>query len=320
MKQKTDIKVTVVIPVYNKCEYVEECLLSVVNQQFDQMEVIAVDDGSTDGSGDICDRLARQYSKLRTIHVENGGVTAARRIGVEAARGEYITFVDSDDLVTEGGIKALYDAIVNTGADEVVASYKTHQGDVVTTGITGFVDTSWMLRELLASRAHFCVLWAVIFRRDLLEGCLGAPRVIRSGEDILMQMMCLVKKPKVYFTTDVVYEYKVDLPNDRRINLEEQRAYDTCLRQALQPVWEVMKDYYVLRQLKQYENFIAAGKFEVFDEYFRPLRRKLSPNIPLADRIAILLPPRIAYIPIRLRKWISNKRQVFFPIPKTRRS
>ena len=302
MKQKTDIKVTVVVPVYNKCDYVESCLLSVLGQQFEGLEVIAVDDGSTDGSGDICDRLAQQHSALRVIHVENGGVTAARRIGVAKARGRYVTFVDSDDMVTEGGIKTLFDAIESSGADEVVASYKTHRGVTVTTGITGFVDTSWMLRELLGSKARFCVLWAVLFRRELLEGCLNAPRVIRSGEDILMQIMCLVKRPKVYFITDVVYEYKVDLPNDRRQNLEEQRAYDDCLRQALQPVWSEMSDHFVLRQLKQYENFIAAGKFDVLDKYFRPLRRQLTNNIPLADRIAILLPPWLAYFPIKLRK------------------
>lgn len=302
MKQKTDIKVTVVVPVYNKCDYVESCLLSVLGQQFEGLEVVAVDDGSTDGSGDICDRLAQQHSALRVIHVENGGVTAARRIGVEKARGRYVTFVDSDDMVTEGGIKTLFDAIESSDADEVVASYKTHRGVTVTTGITGFVDTSWMLRELLGSKARFCVLWAVLFRRELLEGCLNAPRVIRSGEDILMQIMCLVKRPKVYFITDVVYEYKVDLPNDRRQNLEEQRAYDDCLRQALQPVWSEMSDHFVLRQLKQYENFIAAGKFDVLDKYFRPLRRQLTSNIPLADRIAILLPPWLAYFPIKLRK------------------
>ena len=302
MKQKTDIKVTVVVPVYNKCDYVESCLLSVLGQQFEGLEVVAVDDGSTDGSGDICDRLAQQHSALRVIHVENGGVTAARRIGVEKARGRYVTFVDSDDMVTEGGIKTLFDAIESSGADEVVASYKTHRGVTVTTGITGFVDTSWMLRELLGSKARFCVLWAVLFRRELLEGCLNAPRVIRSGEDILMQIMCLVKRPKVYFITDVVYEYKVDLPNDRRQNLEEQRAYDDSLRQALQPVWSEMSDHFVLRQLKQYENFIAAGKFDVLDKYFRPLRRQQTSNIPLADRIAILLPPWLAYFPIKLRK------------------
>lgn len=310
MKQTTDTKVTVVIPVYNKRDYVEACLSSILSQQFDGLEVIAVNDGSTDDSGAVCDAMAKRHPELRVIHVANGGVTAARRIGVEAARGEYIIFADSDDRMADGGIKVLYDTIVETGADEVVASYKTHNGDVITTGKTGFADTSWMLRELLGYRHRFCVLWGVIFRRSLLDGCLTAPRVIRSGEDMLMQMMCLVKRPKVFFITDVVYEYTVDLPNDRRLNLDEQRAYDKHMRNALQPVWDEMKDYYILRQIKQYELFIAAGRFDVLDKYFRPLRHQLTSRIPLTDRLALLLPPRLAYFPIKLRKalavWASS--------------
>ena len=103
----------------------------------------------------------------------------------------------------------------------------------------------------------------------------------------------------------MVYEYTTGLPNDRRQNLDEQRAYDAHLRKGLAPVWDEMKDYFLLRQLKQYENFIAAGNFHVLNDYFRPLRRQLSSRIPLADRIAILLPPFLAYIPIKLRKLAS---------------
>ena len=117
-----------------------------------------------------------------------------------------------------------------------------------------------------------------------------------------MQILCLVKRPKVVFIDDVVYEYTAGLPNNRRQNLDEQRAYDIHLREGLAPVWNEMKDYYLLRQIKQYENFIAAGDFHVLDDYFRPLRLQLSSRIPLADRIAILLPPCLAYIPIKLRK------------------
>lgn len=303
MKQEQDIKLSVVIPVYNKQEYLETCMKSVFAQDLKGIEAIAVDDGSTDGSGAVLDHLAYSFPSLRVIHTTNGGVTAARRTGVEAARGRYVTFVDPDDKVVEHGLDKLYNAIVSTGADEVVGTYRTQHGVTVSTGITGEADTTWMMRQLLASKARFCVLWAVIFKKELLEGCLSAPRTIRSGEDILMQILCLVKRPKVVFIDDVVYEYTVGLPNDRRQNLDEQRAYDAHLRDGLAPVWDEMKDYFLLRQLKQYENFIAAGEFHVLNDYFRPLRRQLSSRIPLADRIALLLPPCLAYIPIKLRKF-----------------
>lgn len=302
MKQQQDIKLSVVIPVYNKQEYLETCIKSVFSQDLEDIEAIAVDDGSTDGSGSTLDRLAKSFPALHVIHTHNGGVTAARRKGVEEARGRYITFVDPDDKVVEHGLDKLYNTIVATDADEVIGTYRTQYGVTVNTGITGQADTCWMIRQLLASKARFCVLWGVIFKKALLDGCLTAPRTIRSGEDILMQILCLVKRPKVIFIDDVVYEYTTGIPNDRRQNLEEQRSYDAHLRQGLAPIWDEMKDYYVLRQLKQYENFIAAGDFHVLNDYFRPLRRQLTSRMPLADRIAILLPPWLSYLPIILRK------------------
>lgn len=306
MKHSQDIGLSVVIPVYNKQEYLETCFKSIFAQTMHNLEAIAINDGSTDASGEICDRLATQYPRLRVIHTPNSGVTAARRRGVEAARGKYITFVDPDDQVAEHGLDHLFQAIEQIGADEVVGAYRTQHGIIVRPGITGEVDTSWMIRQLLSNKAQFCVLWAVIFRKEILQDCLTAPRIISSGEDILMQILCLVKRPKVIFIDQVVYQYTTGLPNDRKRNLEQQRAYDQHLRQGLQPVWDEMKDYYLLRQIKQYESFIAEGQYNVLNDYFRPLRSQLSSNIPLADRIAMLLPPRIAYIPIRLRKIIAS--------------
>lgn len=299
--------ISVIIPVYNKAEYVEACLASVLGQDVESFEVIAVDDGSTDGSGEVCDEVARRSQRLKVLHVENGGVTAARRIGVEHATGDYVTFVDADDRMAEHGLRALLEAIRRTGADEVVATYDTHLGVHVTTGMEGDADPDWMIRKLLSASARFCVLWGVVFRRGLLDGCLSSPRVIRSGEDILMQMLCLLKRPRVVFIPDSVYVYTEDLPNDRRMTLAEQQAYDEVLRGAMAERWEEFRESYTLRRIKMYENFIARGMFSVLSPYYDDLRRELTKNIPLGDRIAVMLPAWLAYIPIVLRKGIYRK-------------
>lgn len=302
------MEVSVVIPVYNKEEYVEQCLRSVLAQQFDGFEVIAVDDGSTDGSGAVCDRLAAGDSRLRVVHTPNGGVTAARRRGVEEARGRYVTFADADDMMLPGGLRSLYDAIEREQADEVVATYRNQHGRHVDSGLRGVADPAMMIRQLLGNRARFCVLWAVIFRRGLLDGCLGAPRQIRSGEDILMQVMCLVKRPKVVCIPDCVYFYNEGLPNDRRLELGEQIVYDRVLREALAPCWNEHCDDFTLRQLKMYENFIDQKMFHVRKAYYHQLRPRLNASLPLADRLAFLLPPRLAYFPIHLKKKLANRR------------
>lgn len=296
-------ELSVVVPVYNKLKYVEPCLESILEQDIESFEVIAVDDGSTDGSGDVCDEMAKQYPNLRVLHVPNGGVTAARRIGVENAKGDYITFADADDIMKPQGLALLLEAIKQTEADEVVATYDTHEGEHITTKIVGRVNPDWMIRKLLGSKAKFCVLWAVIFRKDMISECLYAPRVIRSGEDILMQLLFLLKRPHVEFIPDSVYVYTTGLPNDRRMTIEEQMAYDNVLRKAMGNRWEEFKDFFTLRRIKMYENFIANRMFSVLSPYYDDLRRSLTKNIPLSDRIAVILPPWLAYIPITIRKW-----------------
>lgn len=90
---------SVIVPVYNVEEYLEKCVDSILNQTYRNLEVILVNDGSRDSSGSICDALAGKDSRIRVIHKENGGLSSARNVGIEAASGEYITFVDSDDWI-----------------------------------------------------------------------------------------------------------------------------------------------------------------------------------------------------------------------------
>lgn len=107
---------SVVIPVYNVAPYLQECVDSVLSQRFTDFEVLLVDDGSTDGSGAICDELAQKDSRVVVLHQENGGACSARNRGIDHARGEFLVFVDADDLVTEDHLAHL----MESDADMVV--------------------------------------------------------------------------------------------------------------------------------------------------------------------------------------------------------
>lgn len=303
------MEISIVIPVYNKSEYLDRCFESIFRQDFEGFEVVAVDDGSTDGSDLICDRWAAKEPRLRVVHVVNGGVTAARRIGIEHAQGRYVMFADADDLLIDGALRLMYDAIERTGADEVFATYDDQYGCRYDSGLRGFVEPERLIRDMLALHSHFCVLWGIIFRRELLSGCLDAPREIVEREDSLMQIKCLMKHPKVFFIAEPAYQYYVDVPNSRRETLSWIRIYDEELRRTLAPEWERYRSAFVWHQLKVYEKFIDCRQFHVFREYYRPLRRQLSSDIPLMDRIAILLPPRVAYPLIHTyKKWLKYKK------------
>lgn len=106
-----DKLISIVIPVYNVEKYLEECLNSVINQTYSNIEIILVDDGSPDGCGKICDKYANEDNRIKVIHKKNGGLSDARNYGIDAASGEYITFIDSDDYVDSGYIEKLYSAI-----------------------------------------------------------------------------------------------------------------------------------------------------------------------------------------------------------------
>jgi glycosyltransferase involved in cell wall biosynthesis len=303
------MQISIVIPVYNKAQYLDRCFESILEQDFEPFEVVAVDDGSTDGSGLLCDQWAAREGRLRVVHVPNGGVTAARRIGVEQSRGRYVMFADADDAYLPGALKMMHRLIEESGADEVIAPYCDQHGRRYDSGLRGYVEPERLIRDLLGVRSHFPVLWSIIFRRELLDGCLHAPRQIVEREDSLMQIKCLMKHPTVFFADELAYSYHADVPNDRRETLQWIRLYDEELRHTLEPEWERYGLAFVGHQLKVYEKFIDNRQFHVLREYYRPLRRKLSSDIPLMDRIAILLPPLVAYPLIHTyKKWLKYKK------------
>ncbi|AOP54790.1 CDP-glycerol:poly(glycerophosphate) glycerophosphotransferase [Brevibacterium aurantiacum] len=115
--------VTVIVPVYNVEEYLGECLRSIVNQTYTNLEVIIVDDGSTDSSGAICAHYARSDRRVRIITQENAGLGAARNTGLRAASGEFVVFADSDDIVPPHAYRTMLDSLLNSGSDFVVGSY-----------------------------------------------------------------------------------------------------------------------------------------------------------------------------------------------------
>ena len=102
---------TIIIPVYNTAPYLPDCLTSILGQTFSDFELLLINDGSTDGSGTICDEYAKKDNRIRVFHKGNGGVSSARNLGLDNARGEWIYFVDSDDELLPGGLQTLVDGI-----------------------------------------------------------------------------------------------------------------------------------------------------------------------------------------------------------------
>lgn len=123
------MKISVIVPVYNVELYLERCIKSILCQTYKDFELLLVDDGSPDKSGEICDHYQNIDSRIRVIHKENGGLSDARNVGVRAATGEYVTFVDSDDYVKENYIEYLVNLALKNNADISVGCFKRTMED-----------------------------------------------------------------------------------------------------------------------------------------------------------------------------------------------
>ncbi len=120
--------ISIIIPVYNVEQYIDDCMKSLLGQTYKNLEIILVDDGSPDNSGRICDEYAQKDSRIRVIHKENGGLSDARNWGLNIATGKYITFLDSDDAITDDCIEYLYNLLVdNKHADMSICGIKRIQ-------------------------------------------------------------------------------------------------------------------------------------------------------------------------------------------------
>ena len=128
-------EVSVIVPVYNVRKFLPACVASVRGQTMKDLELILVDDGSTDGSGELCDALAKKDARIRVLHTENGGQGRARNLGLDIARGEYVAFVDADDAATPEMLAAALAQARQENADMVVFGMKERyvdsQGQVV---------------------------------------------------------------------------------------------------------------------------------------------------------------------------------------------
>lgn len=119
---KIQDKISIIVPIYNVEEYIEKCIDSLINQTYKNIEIVLVDDGSTDKSYDICKRYSEKDSRIKLIHKKNGGLSDARNVGIDNATGEYITFVDSDDWLSYNYCEIMIKEINETKADIVMSN------------------------------------------------------------------------------------------------------------------------------------------------------------------------------------------------------
>lgn len=207
-------KISVVIPVYNVEKYIERCVNSVISQSFSDFEIILIDDGSTDRSGIICDKLENVDFRVRTYHKENGGVCSARNMGIENAKGDFLYFADPDDELETECLNILYDGIF--GNDMAIGGYvicdsygnKTYE---VNQRITETISPNEAICLMIKSRYYYTLgmLWHSLFKTSIVkENNIRFHEGIYIYEDSLFTIEYLCKCSRfITFNTISVYKY-----------------------------------------------------------------------------------------------------------------
>ena len=315
---------SVIVPVYNVEAYVERCVRSLLEQDFPDFELLLVDDGSRDRSGSLCDALAECDGRIRVFHKENGGVSSARNVGLDAARGEWVAFVDSDDWAKPGYLSALVDdarkcpdidLVLQTGTDALA------RNNIKSEALFGACRI-YSILEFPALMEDFRLYWhghpfAKLYKRSVIEACgLRFLKGMHISEDGCFFFDFLDRARKVVFSDVRLYGYENRYESATHQNFSFHEEYYGYMQYAEgSPYMEFVAKYATTPQVRrEYMSFIASrfhrafvqiktyadvrrvteADWAFFEQYFEPTSRRMALDKRVAARWrthpAVLLP------------------------------
>ncbi|MGI6080807.1 MAG: glycosyltransferase [Candidatus Avilachnospira sp.] len=212
--------ISIIVPVYNAVDFLKDCIESLINQSYSNLEIIAVNDGSTDESLNILRDYADRDKRIKIIDKSNGGVSSARNAGLKAATGRYIAFMDADDWASEEMYEQLYNSLTESDSDISACGFKREYGsggkDNRRTENSGksdsfiLCDEKTILEKLTDTRGKFyCFLWNKLYKKELINNIFFDESILMS-EDYLFNWNVFKRVKKVSYTDTAYYHYRND--------------------------------------------------------------------------------------------------------------
>lgn len=253
-------ELSIIVPIYKVEKYLKECIQSILQQTFTDFELILVDDGSPDACPQMCDAIAEQDSRVRVIHQKNGGLSAARNTGIEAARGNWLGFVDSDDFVAPDFYEKLYHAAVSAGADCAICSVQLTDEDGSRMDTPpqwkayggGYTGEDVLKTITWQDNVPYLVAWNKLYRREVFR-TLRYP-VGRINEDVFVFAELFDTIKKVACVEQPLYFYR------RRTGSIMQSK---CTLRSLDEFWGMVEcfDYFMAHG---YKELLSAAEKRIF--------------------------------------------------------
>ena len=247
--------ITIIIPAYNAADYLERCVQTLLNQTHKHLEIIVVNDGSTDGTGKLLDELAQKDPRIKVIHQENRGVSESRNIGLDLATGDYIGFSDADDEAAPDMYELLYTNLINNNADISHCGFQLNKLDDAVkfhgTGALLLQTGSEGVKELLSGKRVEPSVCTKLYKKSLLHNA-RFPADIKINEDMLFNVAAFKRAKKIVFEDVVKYYYRYN---------EASASHSTPLLKQTQDIAEAARR---VRNLLHFSDLTAeADKFYV---------------------------------------------------------
>lgn len=227
------MRISIIIPVYNKNKYLNSIFDQIIRQSFSDFECVIVDDGSTDGSEKICDAYAEKDDRFKVFHIPNGGVSHARNVGLENAKGDYITFIDADDEISHNYLENLICCIEKSGADMVISGHqkfwennsdKVENCPPVLNGTVRLKDILDSFASVQKNTGIFGWCCSKIFPNTLVAD-IRFDETLRLAEDFDFYLKIYKKVKLIHFDNKCLYRYRQEAENSSVITLDENIDY-----------------------------------------------------------------------------------------------
>ncbi len=206
--------ISVVLSVYNVEKYLKKCIQSIINQTYENIEIVCIDDGSTDSSGAILDEFAALESRMLVIHQKNMGLMGARAIGIAKAKGDYIAFIDGDDYVSADMLQTLLETALNADAQISVCGFEIVDEEGNRLSIIApknkVLSSAEALKELIYKdykESGLYPLWNKLFKKELFANYTPSKKIVNIGEDQYANLVLINAATKVAFTDKICYSY-----------------------------------------------------------------------------------------------------------------
>ena len=253
---------SVIVPVYKVENYVKECIESVLHQTYRNYELILVDDGSPDNSGTICDGYSNGYEKITVYHIKNEGALHARMFGVSRAHGDYVVFLDADDLLEKKALEVIDKTVREDNCDCVIYGMVLFQGEKITESITVADRDIIIDKHDLYEKCFFSPWYNSLCRKAVKKTILSGVDCsdyyhVSLGEDLLLSLDILKNSQTVCFIPDILYRYRMNPGSATHSITALNNSVDfTAFKKVIDFLYE--EDVFSKSEIADYRSYCAS--------------------------------------------------------------